>query len=313
MKIKRTKALNIQKNTKPPEILKSWRVLLSSRLSDGFRRRPALSVKRFNRFLNACKLTRFAHLAFAPLCTALFFSKHSLSGAQVLAAILSFILIDTLGLQTGFHKLLAHKSFKTNSFWTNSLAFSGLFSGQGSPLVWSAVHRSLHHPFADRPADPHTPEKGFFHSFIAWYWRWDAKDLNLNSVRDLLSSKFLVFLHKTHTLILWAGFSAVFLIFGPAALVTVLLIPMTLSLFLTGLVNACLHTRKRGPLDWLLLTYKNYPTEDGSKNSLLLGPLTGGLAYHNNHHRFPDRFNPGIKPYEQDLSRFFVYLIRKKG
>ena len=260
-------------------------------------------------FLNSNKLARFAHLVFAPATVILFLlSGNTLNGKDALVILLSFFFIDNLGLQVGFHKLLAHKSFSTHPFFINLLGFLGLFSGQGSPLVWSVIHRSQHHPFADTNKDPHTPEKGFFHSFIGWYW--NIKNINLNTVKDLLKFKFICFIHRQHTLILWSVLLIIFLFFGLKVLVTVFLIPMILSLTLMGLVNACLHSRKKSILDYLLLTYTNYKENNYSKNSILLGPLTAGLGYHNNHHHFPDRFNLGHKWYELDISKLFIYLIK---
>lgn len=168
------------------------------------------ALYKFGQFLNAAKIIRFAHLAFAPIVTILFFlSGNTLNGKDAFVIALSFFVIDNLGLQVGFHKLLAHKSFTTYPLFINLLGFLGLFSGQGSPLVWSAIHRSQHHPFADTKKDPHTPEKGFFYSFIGWYW--NIKNINLNAVKDLLKLKFICFLHRQHTLILWLVFFITFL------------------------------------------------------------------------------------------------------
>ena len=263
---------------------------------------------KLSQFLNKMKWTRLAHLIFAPLIIIFYFFHYALSVQDYVIIAISFFIIDNLGVQVGFHKLLSHRSFKTRKIFVNLLGFLGLLSGQGSPLVWASIHRDGHHPFADTDKDPHTPNKGFFYSFFGWYWKIGA--VQLSPVRDLFQFKFIYFMHKHHTLLLWLVFFIVYLLLGLKILIIVLFIPMLLSFTCIGLINSCLHSSKKSLWDYLLLTYRNYNTQDQSKNSLLLGLLTP-LAYHNNHHKFPSKIDYSEKWYEVDFTRFFIFLINK--
>ena len=269
----------------------------------------------FASFLRANNSIRLAHFAIAPLGIAGFFLKGgALSGYDGFLILLAFFIIDNLGLNTGFHKLLSHRAFKTSGAITALLSFLGVFAGQGSPLVWAAIHRSLHHPFADTDKDPHSPREGFFHSFIAWYWR--TGKVQFHSVKDLLKMPAVRFIHRWHILILYSGFLTVLLAFGFKALITLMFIPLCLSLLLSGLVNAILHSPQEANrfLDRLLICYKNHnDLSDNSKNSALLGFLTAGLGYHNNHHRFPEKFNLSEKWWEWDLSVPFILIIKTRS
>ena len=275
---------------------------------------PLRTAKAFNKqlkVLRANSFIRLAHFLIAPLGVLGFFlSGGSLSLKEGGFVLLSFFVIDNLGLNTGFHKCLSHRAFKTHSFLQSLLSFLGLFAGQGSPLVWAAIHRSLHHPFADTNKDPHSPHKGFFHSFIAWYWR--TGEIHLHSVKDLLQYPSLCFMHRYHVVILHFGFLLVTLVAGLKAVCILIFIPMILSLSLAGLVNSMLHTPDKNPFcDRVLLCYKNHQdTGDHSKNSGILGLLTAGLGYHNNHHRHPEKFDCGEKWWEWDLSAPIIRLIK---
>lgn len=272
------------------------------------------SLEKFASFLRTNTMVRLAHFAIAPLGVAgFFFTGGALTGQDALFILLSFFVIDNLGLNTGVHKLLSHRAFKTHPFVTALLSFLGVFAGQGSPVVWAAIHRAMHHPFADTERDPHSPNKGFFHSFIAWYWR--TGKISLHPVKDLLKIPSVRFIHRWHVLILHFGFLIVGGFLGFKVLCVVMFIPMILSLILSGLVNALLHSPsgKNSLLDRLLICYKNhYDLSDNSKNSALLGLLTAGLGYHNNHHRFPEKFNLSEKWWEWDLSVPFIYMIKTK-
>src|SRR5882757_2870030 len=66
----------------------------------------------------------------------------------------------------GFHRLLAHKSFKTKPWLRNALT---LLAAQysGSPMLWVGIHR-VHHTVSDAPTDPHTTRHGFWYAHAGW-------------------------------------------------------------------------------------------------------------------------------------------------
>ena len=98
--------------------------------------------------------------------------------------------IAGLGVSTGYHRLLAHRAFKTYRPIALAFATAGAMAGQGPPLIWTAHHRR-HHRVADKPGDPHSPYgdlepgikgalKGLWHAHMGWLFN---KDLTSDPMR----------------------------------------------------------------------------------------------------------------------------------
>ncbi len=77
-------------------------------------------------------------------------------------------LLAGLGVTLGYHRLLAHRSFKTYRWLEYVLAVLGSLALQGGPVRWVATHRQ-HHRYADGPNDPHDVGQGFWHAHIGWF------------------------------------------------------------------------------------------------------------------------------------------------
>ena len=58
----------------------------------------------------------------------------------VLYTVLGFYVIGIFGSSIGFHRYLAHQSFKTSRFWEVLMILCGSLSGQGSSLFWVGLH-----------------------------------------------------------------------------------------------------------------------------------------------------------------------------
>ncbi len=222
---------------------------------------------------------------------------------------ISFFLFDNLGVQIGVHKHLCHRSFETSTFWRRSLALLSVLSGQGSPLVWVAVHVGSHHPYYDTEKDIHGPSKGLWFAFLAWYWKCDKSLINMSVARDYLRDKWLVFIHRHHTLILLGWWVFLLIAGGIDLLVFAGFLPAAVSVVLAGFVNAFMHSK--GSLSRLLFQkYQNHPG-DSTYNSVWLGIVTMGLGLHNNHHDQPQSPYYHQRWYEWDPSRIIIPLIQK--
>ncbi len=66
------------------------------------------------------------------------------------------------------HRLLTHKSFKTNRWVRVCLVLLGAVHS-GSPLFWVGLHR-LHHTRSDSDDDPHSPIHGFWWAIPVGSW-----------------------------------------------------------------------------------------------------------------------------------------------
>ena len=88
-----------------------------------------------------------------------------------------FYAIQTFGIGIGFHRYVAHKSFKTSRFFEGVLMVTGSMALEGPLLFWVSTHRR-HHRFSDEAGDPHSPNlsgaglgdklRGLWYAHIPW-------------------------------------------------------------------------------------------------------------------------------------------------
>ena len=241
--------------------------------------------------------------------------------ADIVALVVMYV-IAGLGVSTGYHRLLAHRSFKTNRAIKLFLAVAGSMAAQGPALIWTAHHRR-HHRIADKPGDPHSPYyeddtsikgvlKGLWHAHLGWLF---DKDLTSDPVRycpDLARDKDLRFVSNYFTAIVAAG----------------ILLPGLIGFAITGTLTGFLTGMLWGGLVRIFLvnhaTYavnslghyfgrRRFSTPDESRNNLWLAIPSFGEAWHNNHHAFPKSANHGMRWYEVDLSAMFIKGLEVTG
>lgn len=200
-----------------------------------------------------------------------------------------------IGTTLGYHRLLSHKAAKVNKGLLYLLLLGGYLCLQGSPIGWAKVHR-FHHQTTDTDLDPHTPKKGFWHSFVGWIWgrKPDPVILTTDSqIKDLIRNYPLLVMFGTRPVpsggelnltlvILWRVL--LWYLFGPSAAIGSI-VGGVVVFFLPSLVNSLCHIPKFG--------YRNYDTNDNSCNIPWLSLLTFGESWHNNHHAKPRRLANG--------------------
>jgi len=219
-------------------------------------------------------------------------------------SIFVWVLVSGFGIAIGYHRLLSHKAFSTSKLITRILAFLGCLAGQESPFFWTAVHRGLHHPHSDSEKDPHSPIHGFWWSVFGWQLFFQRSDFDGRSARDVLSDPFLRFLSVHYYKVYWGTLLVLFLIsweFAVSAIVPALVV----CLHQENIINSVCHTRRMG--------YRNFETKDNSVNNYFLGVLCWGQGFHNNHHKYPSRYDYGVKTWEIDLTKYLIRLLQSKG
>ncbi len=112
-----------------------------------------------------------------------------------LGLLLAFYVITVFGVTVGFHRLFVHRSFETYTWMKFIWAVMGSIAVQGSVFQWVGQHR-LHHQFADREGDPHSPHtqglgilgmiKGLWHAHVGWLFHTRSIDIG-HYVKDLTS------------------------------------------------------------------------------------------------------------------------------
>jgi len=207
--------------------------------------------------------------------------------------------VCVMGITVGYHRLLTHRSFATIKPIEYLLSWLGSLSWQGGPIKWVATHR-LHHQHSDDDEDPHTPRHGFFWSHTLWCFTFDPSfdsyDKYSLYAKDLAKDKGQVFLERTTPL--WQPILAglLFLWGGWPCVIWGVFVRLVYVYHVTWLVNSATHT-------W---GYRNYETEDLSRNLWWVGLLALGEGWHNNHHAFPTSARHGLKPWEIDFSWILI-------
>ena len=203
----------------------------------------------------------------------------------------------------GYHRYFAHKTFKTSRAFQLVLAVLGASAVQKGVLWWAGHHR-VHHKFSDQPGkDVHSPKDGFWYSHQGWIFdgRWD--DTSLDQIPDFAGFPELLWLNRWHVVppivlavlcLAIGGWSGLLWGFGVS---TVLLWHATYS------INSLAHR-------W---GTRRYDTPDTSRNNLLLGLLTLGEGWHNNHHHFCASARQGFFWWEIDVSYYLLRALAAVG
>ena len=219
-----------------------------------------------------------------------------------IATLLGFCCYQVLGISVCYHRLLAHRSFKTTRLRKIFLLTCATLAGQYSPFFWVCIHRGIHHRTADTENDIHSPRHGFWHSYFLWMYRLKKGDLNPKYVPDLLRDKDVVFFHK-HYMKLYAAMNiAIMLSFGFTAWLFIVALPAALTFHSYATNTSFTHMKNLG--------YRNFDTKDNSVNVAWIWPISLGESWHNNHHAMPGSSNFGSKWYEIDPSYWIIKLIK---
>ena len=252
------------------------------------------------------------------------FVPYFFSWTGVILTVVGTQLFCTVGINVFYHRYLTHKGFQTHKWFEYVLAVLAVCTLQDTPARWVAVHRR-HHEHADDEPDPHTPIRSFLWAHIGWilvkspeisryeiYARY-AKDVLRDPFYRALELKRVYYgIIAAHALIFFAGgWLAVTLgggsqgeavQFGLSLLVWGVFLRTVLNWHNTWSVNSVTH----------LWGYRNYETDENSRNNLFVGIATMGEGWHNNHHADPRSARHGHRWWEFDGSywiiRFFGLL-----
>lgn len=207
-----------------------------------------------------------------------------------------YFLTGCFGMSITFHRLISHKSFECNKFFRVLGLLLGTIGLTGSALAWCAVHRE-HHYSSDTPNDPHSPlhKNYFWVEFASMFHKPRIKFL-----KPFLKDPTLVFLHRNYFKINMA-FALILFLISPFSVIYAYLFPALLLWHGGSLINLLGH----------IWGYRNFDTNDSSRNNVILGFLMWGEGWHNNHHKFPARANYQSRWFEFDISYLFIRFIRK--
>jgi stearoyl-CoA desaturase (delta-9 desaturase) len=239
-----------------------------------------------------------------------------------LDVILFFVmwLLTGLGITAGYHRLFAHRAYKTTAPVSVLLTIMGSMSGRGSMISWAAMHRR-HHEVADKPGDMHSPNlhgsgfwnraRGFVHAHYTWMLKHDYPNV-AHYAPDLLRDPALLWASRHYMAWVVLGLAVPALLGGLISgtwwgaltgflwggVVRMLVVEQSMSA-----LNSILHT----------LGKQRFKLDENSRNNLVLGVLAWGEGWHNNHHAFPNSASFALSHYPVDLGYWFIASLAALG
>lgn len=255
---------------------------------------------------------------------ALAFTPWFFSWAGVAVCVLSHYVFGVLGINLAYHRLLTHRGFRCPKWLERTLVLLGVCALQEAPAYWVGVHRR-HHQFSDHEPDPHTPMVSFLWAHAGWVFvERPGEERNVVATRyagDVLRDPLYVWLQRRGWhLVVWISWGVFFLggwaaaaaagasgaqaiRFGASMALWGIAVRTVLGWHLTWLVNSVTHR-------W---GYRNYATDDESRNHFVIALLTSGEGWHNNHHADPRSARHGHRWWELDVSWLIIRLLAALG
>ncbi len=240
-------------------------------------------------------------------------------GLFEIAALAVMYVLTVIGLEVGYHRLFAHRAFKTNPAVRAVLGALGCMCGQGPLVYWAATHR-CHHQHSDHDGDPHSPHLhgqgwraalgGFWHAYVGWTFR-HATPNTAHYAKDLLKDPVARTVNRFYYLWIALGLAlpalAGFLALGSRGAL--------LGLLWGGLLRMLLVTQAALSVTSLchIIGSRPFRTSERSRNTLLLTIPTFGQAWHNHHHAFPTAAYVGFKWWQVDLGGWVIRLLSWAG
>lgn len=213
-----------------------------------------------------------------------------------------------LAITGGYHRHVAHTTHGANAVVKLFYLLFGAGAVQNSALRWSLDHR-LHHAFTDQERDPYNIQRGFWWAHIGWVFFKNPPVTDLRGIDDLQSDRLLAWQDRYYVplaivfgalLPLGLGF-----LWGDpiGALLVAGFLRIVVQWHATGTVNSVAHWIGRRP----------YSTRTSARDSFLTAWISFGEGYHNFHHRFQADYRNGVRWYQFDPTKWFVWILSKLG
>ena len=213
-----------------------------------------------------------------------------------------FWFLSGMGITMGYHRLFAHKAYKTNNFVEWVLMIFGSMALENTILKWCSDHR-IHHTKAETKEDPYSITEGFWHAHIGWIVKNVPEENNrVRGVKDLTKKRAVIFQNKYYF--------GIGILFG-------FIIPLIIGFFYGRPVGAFLWA------GFLRLTIVHHATffinsmchyfgkrthdiKSTARDSWIVSWFTFGEGYHNYHHKFQWDYRNGVKWFAYDPSKWII-------
>lgn len=241
--------------------------------------------------------------------TAWYVSCHGVTWLEIANFALMFGLTG-IAITGGYHRYYAHRSYDCHKGLQLFYLIFGAASVENSLLNWASDHR-YHHRFVDQKEDPYNILRGGLYAHIGWIFFKNTQPLHerYKNVPDLLKDPLVRWQDRWYL---------------PLVVITSFALPAYIGLIqgrpvggllwggflrvvvvhhMTFFINSLAHLWGTRP----------YSTDNTARDNWWLGPLTFGEGYHNFHHAFQADYRNGVKWYQFDLGKWWIWLMAKSG
>ncbi len=261
------------------------------------------------------------------LLALLIFVPYFFSWTGVVAFALSVFIFGLLGIPIAFHRMLAHKSFKSPKWFERTLVTLAMCTAQETPARWVAWHRK-HHSHSDEQQDPHSPRVSFFWSHMDWLFHENLSPLATFSLyqkyaKDILADPYYRWIERLPQaagIIFFVHAVLYAIVAGVGATVvygfTAEAIQLAASIFVWGVIARTVYVWH---ITWAvnsvthLIGYRTYETSDDSRNCWFVAILTLGEGWHNNHHADPASATVQHRWWELDPNYYIIKVFSWLG
>jgi stearoyl-CoA desaturase (Delta-9 desaturase) len=227
---------------------------------------------------------------------------------QLLFGAVFFYFLCGLGITAGYHRLLAHRSYKAHPIVKTFLLIFGAGAFQNSALKWCSDHRR-HHTHCDHELDPYNISKGFFWAHIGWVMKKEPIDYIQRFGGEMKSDKLILWQHKYYlALSILVGFGLPLAYgfymgspIGGLALAGVLRIVFVHHC--TFFINSLCH----------MVGQQTYTDTNTAKDSPIIALFSYGEGYHNFHHFFQTDYRNGVRFYHFDPTKWLIRSLSFLG
>lgn len=233
----------------------------------------------------------------------------NLSAWGYVAAALLLTHVTIASVTIFLHRHQAHRALSLHPIASHFFRFWLWLTTGMVTREWVAVHRK-HHARCEREDDPHSPQhKGIWRVLFAgaWLYRQEAakaetlEAFSAGTPDDWLERN----VYSKHRFLGIGIMLAIDLVlFGAVAGIAIFAVQMVwIPFWAAGVINGVGHY-------W---GYRNFETEDESRNIVPIGLLIGGEELHNNHHAYGSSAKLSSKWWEFDVGWLYIRIMEMLG
>jgi stearoyl-CoA desaturase (Delta-9 desaturase) len=209
------------------------------------------------------------------------------------------------------HRYGAHRQFTMSKGWErffHVLSWAVQGSSYLNPRAYAVMHR-MHHAYSDTPQDPHSP----IHqpNFFAMMWRTKLQYADLKYRRVAAEPRFDGGYPEWKLFDETLGGWAASIAWGTAYALFYIGFATHAWMFLLLPFHWFMGPTHGAIVNWMghKMGYRNYDSDDNSKNTLAFDVLTMGELFQNNHHKWGQSPNFAVRWFEIDPTYQFIKMM----